>query len=491
MYPILCARHAPAIALLALATPPVFAADAGAAPVALSSAAAAPVGPAAELRSLRLEVQRMRESYEIRLQALEQRLRAAEGHLAMPATTASGAAAPPATGDPSSTVETVSAPPPSAPSGANAFNPAISLILSGGYARLSRDPTDYVLPGIPLPTGTAAGPGRRGFNLGESELGLSASIDPWWRGAASISLHADDSVSVEEAFVQTTALGHGLTLKAGRFFSAIGYLNGQHAHVWDFPDSPLAYRALLGGQLARDGVRLEALAPTDQYLSVGIELGGGDAFSSAAGGRNGAGIVALTAHAGGDIGESHNWLAGVSLLDSRSSDQSLTGVDAGRSAVAASFDGSTRIWVADAVWKWAPDGNASRVNFKLQGEYLRAQRSGSLTQQVNGISSGGAYRATPSGGYLQAVYQFMPRWRVGLRTEWLAAGSPDYGASAGLWAADAGQARKHTLMVDHSASEFSRWRLQLAQDLSRPGRADQQLQLNYQMSLGAHGAHGY
>ena len=46
-------------------------------------------------------------------------------------------------------------------------------------------------------------------------------------------------------------------------------------------------------------------------------------------------------------------------------------------------------------------------------------------------------------------------------------------------------------MVDFNPSEFSRLRLQLARDRSREGLTDNQLFLQYQMSLGAHGAHGY
>ena len=38
------------------------------------------------------------------------------------------------------------------------------------------------------------------------------------------------------------------------------------------------------------------------------------------------------------------------------------------------FSGTSRLWVADFVWKWAPNGNATRTNFKLQGEYLRSRR---------------------------------------------------------------------------------------------------------------------
>jgi len=47
------------------------------------------------------------------------------------------------------------------------------------------------------------------------------------------------------------------------------------------------------------------------------------------------------------------------------------------------------------------------------------------------------------------------------------------------------------LMLDFSPSEFSRVRLQLARDRARGGFTDTQWFLQYQMSLGAHGAHTY
>ena len=46
-------------------------------------------------------------------------------------------------------------------------------------------------------------------------------------------------------------------------------------------------------------------------------------------------------------------------------------------------------------------------------------------------------------------------------------------------------------MLDFTPSEFSRLRLQLAQDRSREGVTDKQVFLQYQMSLGAHGGHSY
>lgn len=461
-------------------------------PAGIALAMAAPLVALADtpsdIANLRQEIDAIRAAYEARLQSLEQRLKAAEARAAAvpPATAVPQAAAAPVAATPAP--QAVAAP---AGGGANAFNPAMSLILSGLYTRTSQDPSKYAITGFQLPAGAEVGPGTRGLSLAESELGFAANIDPWLRGAANIALHPDDSVSVEEAYVQTTSLGNGLALKAGRFFSGVGYLNAQHAHTWDFVDNPLAYQAMLGTQYGDDGVQLTWLAPTDQFIEIGLELGRGRSFPGGDNSRNGAGMVALTAHTGGDIGDSHSWRAGLSMLNAKADNQELGGLNAGNSLVTNAFSGRTRVWVADAIWKWAPNGNATRTSFKLQGEYLRSTRTGSLVYDVGNTDSAGAYRAVQSGWYVQGVYQFMPRWRVGLRTERLDAGSPDYGLNAGLLAVSNYSPRKNSLMVDFNPSEFSRVRLQIARDDARQGGSDNQLFLQYQMSLGAHGAHSY
>ncbi|MDQ6629833.1 MAG: hypothetical protein M3Z29_15525 [Pseudomonadota bacterium] len=444
----------------------------------------------AELPALRSQMEAMRSAYEARLQALEQRLQRAESAIAASGSgSASGPAqsAPPATAPAPAVAQTT----PAATGGANAFNPAMSLILSGLYTRTSQDPSRYAISGFSLPANAAIGPGTRGFNLAESELDLTASIDPWLRGAANISLGSDNKFSVEEAYVQTTSLGDGLSLKAGRFFSAIGYLNPQHAHTWDFVDNPLAYQAMLGTQYGDDGLQLSWLPPLDRYVELGLEVGRGRSFPGSDTGRNGAGMIAVTAHTGGDIGESQSWRAGLSMLNARASDQTLVASNAAGDQVNDSFTGSSRVWVADAIWKWAPNGNATRTSLKLQGEYLHSTRRGDLTYDIDNARRPGDYRAVQSGWYLQGVYQFMPMWRVGLRTERLGPGSPEYGRNAGLFAPTDYNPRKNSLMLDFSPSEFSRLRLQIAQDQARQGSTDRQLFLQYQMSLGAHGAHSY
>ena len=99
---------------------------------------------------------------------------------------------------------------------------------------------------------------------------------------------------------------------------------------------------------------------------------------------------------------------------------------------------------------------------------------------------------------MQGIYQFAPAWRVGLRHDGLSSGTPAIGQDkrSSLSASDFSQlaqfnARRDALMLDFNPSEFSRFRVQYARDQSRPEVTDQQIFLQYIMSLGAHGAHAF
>lgn len=459
--------------------------------LALATFAVAPAMAAdqAELQQLQQQIDALRQDYEARLKALEARLRQAEAALvasppALPARDAVPAAE-------AQRAEAVAMPPavPAAPSAANAFNPSIALVLSGTYASLSRDPANYRFAGFL--TGGEIGPGVQGFSLGESELTLSASVDPWFFGSLSVALEADNSASVEEAFVQTTALPAGLGLKAGRFLSGIGYLNDKHAHTWDFVDQPLVYQAFIDGQLKQDGLQLRALLPTEQFVELGAEIGASGPFPSGGSNGNQPGTAALFVHSGGDIGVSHSWRAGLSYLWAKANDRESWDFDANGNQVTNSFDGSSRMLIVDGVWKWAPDGNPLRRNLTLQGEYLRRLESGTLSYDIAGAAASDRFSATQSGWYAQAVYQFMPAWRVGLRYDRLNIGNVDAASNEGkLFVPDYSPTRA-TLMLDWSPSEFSRVRLQYANDRARYGLSDNQFIVQYRMSLGAHGAHGY
>ncbi|MFP5406869.1 MAG: hypothetical protein ACLGHY_11220, partial [Gammaproteobacteria bacterium] len=380
----------------------------------------------------------------------------------------------------------------------SAFNPAISVILNGTYANLSRDPEAYKLQGF-IPSGDGAGPGRRSFQLGESELWLSANIDPTFSGRLTLALAGDNSVSVEEALFERQGVFKGATLSGGRFLSSIGYLNSQHAHAWDFVDAPLVYQAFFGGQLKTDGVGLRWLAPTERFIEFGAELGSGTSFPGNDTHRNGIGSTALFAHVGDDIGDSASWRAGISMLRTRAVDRTYSDGNAAGLAVTNAFTGTSRTWGVDGIYKWAPGGNASQRNLKIQGEYFQRRESGSLGYDIaSPLPLSGDYRSSQRGWYLQSVYQFMPKWRVGARYDRLNSGVPRLGLvdSGALAAADfsvlgAFRPTRSTLMLDYSLSEFSRFRLQLAADRSSPAGTDRQIFLQYIMSLGAHGAHSF
>ncbi|MEO5696434.1 MAG: hypothetical protein ABIQ60_04785, partial [Burkholderiaceae bacterium] len=214
--------------------------------------------------------------------------------------------------------------------------------------------------------------------------------------------------------------------------------------------------------------------------------------------RNGIGSTALVAHVGDDLGESASWRFGVSQLTNRARGRTYEDVNALGVPVTNAFGGTSRTWVLDGIYKWAPGGNATRTNLKLQGEYFRRRESGTLAYDVLGAAPTGPYRSTQSGWYLQAVYQFMPMWRAGVRYDRLNSASPSIGlvdtgtlGSADFPVLQSARPTRTTLMVDYSLSEFSRLRLQVAVDRSNPAVTDRQLFLQYIMSLGAHGAHAF
>ena len=377
------------------------------------------------------------------------------------------------------------------------FDPAISLILNGRYVRYSNPSEEPGATGFMQPSdGHGHGEhhhgslGKRGFSLADTELVVSSPLGSHLFGGLNLAWTSDEKVEVEEAFVQTTGLGNGFTVKGGRFFSGIGYVSEQHAHVWDFVDQPLVYQTFFGHHLTQDGAQLRWIAPTDQFIELGVEAS--ERRSRGSG-------PAVFANVGGDIGTDHSWRVGLSHLRSIAKDREFhSEVEIGgvEEEVHNFFSGDSRISGINAEWKWAPDGNATRQNFKLQGEYFQRRENGEAIYDEEGADVGpvaGAYRAVQQGWYMQGVYQFMPRWRVGLRHDRLQTRSVNWGANNDNLADFSGSfdPSRNTIMVDFSPSELSRLRVQLARDRSQEGRSDNQFAVQYIMSFGPHGAHRF
>lgn len=436
----------------------------------------------AEWMALKGEIRQMKAAYEARIAELEKRVKAAETK-----TTAAE--------DKATQAETQALEQPRALSGG--FNPDISMILQGQYASLGKSANQQI-SGFMTPEGQARRP--KGFSIDGAELVFSASIDPLFKGLAILTV-ADEEVAVEEAWFQTLGLGNGFSLKGGRFLSAIGYQNEQHPHAWDFADSNLVYKSLFGEGYAHDGLQLKWLAPTDLFIEPFVEIGRGAGFPGADRDRNGAGAVSAGVHLGDDVGDSHSWRAGLSYLSTKANVRPFEGSDPSGVDVAGDFSGNSKVWLADFVWKWAPNGNARERNFKFATEYFRRNESGTLYCDDAGAdpstcASGltGPYRSGQSGFYAQGVYQFMPRWRAGYRYDKLWRGEVDFnGADIGGTVATLADydPSRHSLMLDWSPSEFSRLRLQYSKDRSMEGQNENQWFVQYIHSLGAHGAHKF
>jgi hypothetical protein len=470
----------------------------------------APLGAHADsnqdLAALRAEIAQLKEDYSNKVSQLEQRIEQLEASAPAPSTaaepvdaaTAAVAAAEAAEATPAATPDTSAAAAAGSSSRATAFNPAMSVILTGTYSNLSQDPSTYHFAGF-MPSGDDTGPGPRGFTLGESEITLSANVDPWFYASLTAALEGDGELGVEEAFVRTTSLPAGFTAKLGRFFSGVGYLNEVHAHAWDFVDQPLVYQAFLGGQLAQDGLQVKWLAPTDLFVEFGAEVGNGDAFPATRDSSNGMNLYALFAHIGGDLGDSVGWRAGLSWLDGDAHDRAFDDSSALGVPVVNAFSGTTRTWIADATFKWSPGGDSRRRALDVKAEYMHRTEDGRLAYDVDGAAVDGSYHSAQDGWYAQAIYRLGLQWRVGLRYDALDSGESRIGLveDGALTPGDfpllaAGTPSRVTLMTDWSPSEFTRLRLQYAWDDARDsGNADEQWRLQYIYAIGAHGAHKF
>ncbi len=417
-----------------------------------------------DLTTLRNEIEATKLDYEKRLQALEERAQAAEKRSRE--------------SDPSTTEATTSS---SAYTRfAQAFNPKISAILQGRLAYLQGEKGDRNIPGFLV--GDETGRGPEGLALGESELVFSANVDDRFYGFFNVSFDQEE-IGIEEAYLSTLSLPFGLAVKAGQFFSAIGDHNARHSHTWDFIDSPLVYDVMLDGALLDPGVQISWIAPTDIYIEFGGEVLRGDAFPAEGATNHGFGSATVFAKISNDLGDSHSWKTGVSYLRADANDRDS---DAGNGS-AISFDGTTDLIIAEFTWKWAPLGNFRERNFTFHAEYMYRHEDGTL--RSNGAV--GKYHGDQNGFYAQGVYQFMPRWRVGLRYGQLFSDNRVRGLPpTTVLDRDFSSPRRISAMLDFSNSEFSRLRLQYSHESGGLGD-DSLIFLQYIISIGSHGAHAF
>ena len=177
------------------------------------------------------------------------------------------------------------------------------------------------------------------------------------------------------------------------------------------------------------------VAPTDLFLELGGELLRGQNFPSGGARNDGVGVATLFAHAGGDIGLEHSWLAGLSLLRSET--------DGGEDG----FSGDADLYIADLTWKWAPDGNTKDGGVQVRTEWFLDERDGFYVDAEDATLDQ-RWKGTRRGAYVEGVYRINRQWETGYRYD-------------RLWADDQGpfastfDPSRHGAMLAWHNSEFS------------------------------------
>ncbi len=368
----------------------------------------------------------------------------------------------------------------------NRFNPSIGVILNGRFSSYSSETSEMAGFGV----GEEGERRREGPSIGESELNFSSNVDDKFYGSLTAALvreGGEDKVEVEEAYVQGLpglGLPSGAGIKVGRAFWTLGYLNEHHTHEDDFADRPLPYRVFLNKAFNDDGLEASYVFPTDLYTEIGAGIFRGDDFPF--GGAQGSGPNAWSAFAriGGDIGDNQNWRIGGYVLSGKA--------DEGRSSNedAVTFIGDSDLYAADLRYTWAPTGNAREKEVILQGEYFWRREDGTYEDTDAGTGKV-AFDDSARGWYAQGTYKFRPQWRVGARYSRMVPADAPAGLLGSVLDSEGHDPFAYAVMVDWSNSEFSRLRLQYNYEELSDGQDDDQIILQYIMSIGAHSSHKY
>jgi hypothetical protein len=417
-----------------------------------------------DVQALRAEILKIKETYEARLAEMESRLADVGKEKA-----GGGESAP---ARPASAKRMVKD---------NSFNPSIGLILNGQYNHFSSDEGEIA--------GFAVGhegerPGE-GFGVDHTELNFTANVDDKFFGSttAAIAQHEGEmEVELEEAYIQALpglGLPAGMTVKAGRAFWTLGYLNEHHSHSDDFADRPLPYRVFFNEAFNDDGFELSYLLATEIYSEIGAGLFRGDDFPFGGAEGSGAGAWSVFGRVGGDLDSNQSWRLGGYLLSGDVPGGRVSNEDE------LTYLGDVDLYLVDLRYTWAPTGNARQKEVTFQGEYFWRNENGSYQEEGgSAVASDGS----SSGWYAQAVYKFAPQWRVGLRTSQLQVAN---GLGVGVLDSQGHDPKAYSVMLDWTNSEFSRVRLQYNREELAQGQDDDQIILQYIMSIGAHGAHKY
>ena len=408
----------------------------------------------AEIDALRAEIDALKADYDQRLQALERQFAALQSQ-AQPA---------PATQTPATTA----APPQTAevPAGAQgAGEPSGQLPVYGGAAAGSKifNPDIAVIGDFLGAAGSNKVPNPEpALTMHESEAAFQAIVDPYARADFFFSF-GEQGVNLEEGYLTFPAVPGGLLVRAGKMRAAFGKINTLHNHVLPWTDRPLVTRNLVGGEdgINDAGFSVARLIPNPwMFLEATGQVFRGDSSDLFTSSKRG--DLSYVGHLRGyqDITESTNIDIGISYSRGHNGSGIVDNLDLGRFR--------TTLYGTDATVRWRPLRRSIYHSFVGRSEFIWSRRG-----QPNGVQSALGY-------YFSGDYQFARRWFAGIRYD------RSKRADNALLT-DKGQ----SAVLTYWPSEFSQLRGQYRRTQYANGPTADEFLMQFQFSIGAHGAHPF
>ena len=421
--------------------------------ITLVSDGSAQTSTVAEIDALRAEIDALKADYDQRLQALERQFAALQSQ-AQPA---------PATQTPATTA----APPQTAevPAGAQgAGGPSGQLPVYGGAAAGSKifNPDIAVIGDFLGAAGSNKVNPEPALTMHESEAAFQAIVDPYARADFFFSF-GEQGVTLEEGYLTFPAVPGGLLVRAGKMRAAFGKVNTLHNHVLPWTDRPLVTRNLVGGEDGIDdaGFSVARLIPNPWiFLEATGQVFRGDSSDVFRSTKRG--DLSYVGHLRGyqDITESTNIDLGISYARGHNASGIVDDRDLGQFR--------TTLYGTDATVRWRPLRRSIYQSFVGRSEFIWSRRG-----QPNGIQSALGY-------YFSGDYQFARRWFAGIRYD------RSKRADDALLT-DKGQ----SAVLTYWPSEFSQLRGQYRRTQYANGSTANEFLMQFQFSIGAHGAHPF
>lgn len=293
---------------------------------------------------------------------------------------------------------------------------------------------------------------RPSASLAESEIAFQAFVDPYAQAKFFVAV-GPEGAEVEEGFVNFIALPHDFTVKVGKLKANFGKVNLLHTHAKPWIDTPLVLHNFFGGEgLADSGVSVSRIFPN--RFNVFVEATG-EVYSGNVEGvfesRNRNDLFYLGhLKAYHDLSEQSNLEIGTSFA---------------RGTLPES-GGNSELGGLDITYRYKPLERGLYRSFISRTELIANRRAG-IDDRAFGF-------------YTSADYQFARRWFAGIRLD-----RADHADDPSL------TDRGASLSLTFWPSEFSQLRAQGRRIRYGNGPSVNELLLQVQFSIGAHGAHSF